>query len=296
MNKLFTNLHSFCYLCHIFYTQLKVDLNLARLKIIAGIANDLEATEPEYTITFPYFNRQGGEYGMVGDGNEIELEADYFASCLLMPESIYKTQCNEFVDQFSFAIVDVLADYFKDEKGKFLQDIRTSKAVAEYIGDRFEMEMWRVGRAYAALKLREINGVFGGELAGHYYFKDFYYSDSGLMATLILLDVISEYKKKGVSLSQIISKIEAYDNSGEINFKIEQKSEAMEAVKDFYLNSEKPTAFYDFDGYRVEYTDWWFNIRPSNTEPYLRMLVEAKSKELLEKKVKEITEIIEKFH
>jgi phosphomannomutase len=155
--------------------------------------------------------------------------------------------------------------------------------------------MWRVGRAFAALKLREIEGVFGGELAGHYYFKDFYYSDSGLLAALIFLDVISKNKKNGITLSQMISNIKAYENSGEINFKIEQKHEAMEAVKDFYLNKFKPLAFYDFDGYRVEYEDWWFNIRPSNTEPYLRMLVEAKSKSLLEEKVLEIKTLINQY-
>ncbi len=192
-------------------------------------------------------------------------------------------------------MIAVLADYYKNESGKFLQDIRTSKAVAEYVGNRFEMNMWRVGRAYAALKLREIDGVFGGELAGHYYFRDFYYSDSGLLASLIFLDVIAENKKNGISVSEMISKIAAYENSGEINFKLEHKKEAMDAVKDFYLNKEKPAAFYDFDGYRVEYPDWWFNIRPSNTEPYLRMLVEAKSKDLLDEKVSEITGIIKQF-
>jgi len=192
-------------------------------------------------------------------------------------------------------MIAVIADYYKNEKGNFLQDIRTSKAVAEYVGTRFKMNMWRVGRAYAALKLREINGVFGGELAGHYYFRDFYYSDSGMMAALIILNVIAENKTKGISLSQMISKIEAYSNSGEINFKIAQKQEAMDAVKNHFMNIQEPTAFYDFDGYRVEYADWWFNIRPSNTEPYLRMLVEAKSNALLEEKVKIIKEIIGKF-
>jgi phosphomannomutase len=193
-------------------------------------------------------------------------------------------------------MIAVLADYYSDRKGKFLQDIRTSKAVSEYVGARFEKHMWRVGRAFAALKLREIDGEFGGELAGHYYFKDFFYSDSGLLACLIFLDVIAKNKKKGISVSTMISKIEAYDNSGEINFKIEHKKEAMEAVKAFYLERNKPTAFYDFDGYRVEYEDWWFNIRPSNTEPYLRILVEAKSKGLLDEKVNEIKAIIAKFN
>lgn len=193
-------------------------------------------------------------------------------------------------------MIAVLADYFKDEKGHFLQDIRTSKAVAEYVGDRFTMNMWRVGRAYAALKLREIDGVFGGELAGHYYFRDFFYSDSGYLATLILLNVIAENHEKGIKVSEIIAKIEAYENSGEINFKIERKEEAMNAVKDFFINSEKPEAFYDFDGYRIEYPEWWLSIRPSNTEPYLRLLVEAKSKNLLNEKVDLIKRIINSYN
>jgi phosphomannomutase len=193
-------------------------------------------------------------------------------------------------------MIAVLADYFEDRQGKFLQDIRTSKAVAEYIGNRFEMHMWRVGRAYASLKLREIGGVFGGELAGHYYFKDFFYSDSGLFAALIFLTVISNQKKKGISLAEMIKKIAAYENSGEINFKIEQKKDAMEAVKNYYVENFKPTAFYDFDGYRIEYKDWWFNIRPSNTEPYLRLLVEAKTRLLLDEKLDEIKGIILNFY
>ncbi len=190
----------------------------------------------------------------------------------------------------------VMADYFKaDEGGKFLQDIRTSKAVAEHIGARFEKHMWRVGRAFAAAKLREIGGVFGGELAGHYYFRDFYYSDSGLLAALILLSVIADKKKEGRKLSEVIAEIETYHNSGEINFRIAQKAQAMDAVKNHFFGTEEPTAFFDFDGYRIEYADWWLSIRPSNTEPYLRLLVEAKTDELLHQKVAEIKKIIGQF-
>lgn len=196
-------------------------------------------------------------------------------------------------------MIAVMAHYFLEEKGQkglVIQDIRTSKAVAEYI-EQFgsKMHMWRVGRAYAALKLREIDGIYGGELAGHYYFKDFYYSDSGLLACLIILDVVSKMKKKGIYLSQLISKISTYANSGEINFKIEQKKEAMDEIKNFFMNEDKHTAFYDFDGYRVEFKDWWFNVRPSNTEPYLRFLAEARSKELLDSKLESLDNIIKKF-
>lgn len=196
-------------------------------------------------------------------------------------------------------IIGLMAHYFLEEKGlkgNVLQDIRTSKAVAEYIS-KFgsTMHMWRVGRAYAALKLREIDGIFGGELAGHYYFKDFFYSDSGILASLIVLDIVSKKKKEGLSLSTLISNIARYANSGEINFKIERKQEAMDAVRDYFNKSEKATASFDFDGYRIEFADWWFNIRPSNTEPYLRLLAEAKTQKMLDEKLEKIKSIIEKY-
>jgi phosphomannomutase len=196
-------------------------------------------------------------------------------------------------------IIALLGHYFIEEKGlkgRVLQDIRTSQAVKNYIENMGgEMHMWRVGRAYAALKLREIDGVFGGELAGHYYFRDFFYSDSGILASILVMRILKNKKAEGFTFSQLIDNIRQFENSGEINFKIEQKAEAMEKVKDFFFEQQKPEAFYDFDGYRVEYPDWWFNIRPSNTEPYLRLLVEATNKALLEEKVAQIKGIIEGF-
>jgi len=197
-------------------------------------------------------------------------------------------------------MIAVLAHYFLEEKGlkgNVLQDIRTSKAVGEYI-ENFgsKMNMWRVGRAYAAIKLREIDGIFGGELAGHYYFRDFYYSDSGIMACLIILGVLSRMKKNGISFSSLISNITKYANSGEINFKIEKKTEAMEKIKEYFSSIEKPIAFFDFDGYRIEFKDWWLNIRPSNTEPYLRFLAEATDKKLLDEKIEAVKRIIADFN
>ncbi|NHB68737.1 phosphomannomutase/phosphoglucomutase [Perlabentimonas gracilis] len=193
-------------------------------------------------------------------------------------------------------MIALLGHYFleeKGEKGLVLQDIRTSKAVGEYLKPLGgEMRTWRVGRAFAAHKLREIGGIYGGELAGHYYFRDFYYSDSGLMASLLILDVIAKFKKEGYTLSQLISRIETYANSGEINFRIERKKDAMDAVRDHFTSLEEPTASFDFDGYRVEFPDWWFNIRPSNTEPYLRFIAEAKTQDMLDEKVAKVKEIV----
>jgi phosphomannomutase len=196
-------------------------------------------------------------------------------------------------------MIAVLGNWFLKKKGlrgKVLQDIRSSKAVGEYLTPMgAEMHTWKVGRAYAARKLREIDGIYGGELAGHYYFRDFFYSDSGILASILIMNIVADFKSHGTTLSEVIASIVRYKNSGEINFKLESKAEAMEAVKDYFMGAEKSTAFYDFDGYRVEFADWWFNIRPSNTEPYLRFICEAKTQEMLDEKVAKASEIIKSF-
>lgn len=197
-------------------------------------------------------------------------------------------------------MIALMGHYFleeRGEKGAVLQDIRSSKAVGEYLTPMgAQMHTWKVGRAFAAHKLREINGVYGGELAGHYYFRDFFYSDSGIMASLIILGIVSDMKREnGLKLSQLIAGIEKYKNSGEINFRIEKKREAMDKVRNYFIAEATPVADYDFDGYRVEFPDWWFNIRPSNTEPYLRFLAEAKTDELLESKIAKLNELLAEF-
>ena len=196
-------------------------------------------------------------------------------------------------------MIAVLGHYFIEEKniqGLVIQDIRTSKSVAEYLEKMGrEMYIWRVGRAYAAMKLREIDGAFGGEYAGHYYFRDFFYSDSAMIAAQVILHIVAEMKKKGVSVSQLIGRIRRYANSGEINFTIEEKKAAMEAVVNTAVAQEKPEKILDFDGYRVEFADWWFNIRPSNTEPYLRLLMEARTEALLKEKKAFIEGILKPF-
>lgn len=198
-------------------------------------------------------------------------------------------------------IIALLGKYFIDErheKGIVLQDIRSSKAVGEYLVPMgMKMETWKVGRAFAAKKLRELDGVWGGELAGHYYFRDFFYSDSGLLASMLVLRIVSRLKAEGRTVGDLVSEIARYENSGEINFRVEDKKGAMDAVKEHFMSKETAEAFMDFDGYRVEFKDWWFNIRPSNTEPYLRFICEATSAELLETKVNETKNLLmEKFN
>ena len=193
-------------------------------------------------------------------------------------------------------VIALMSEYFIKERGekapRVLQEIRSSKAVGEFLAPMgVELHTWRVGRAFAAPKLREIDGLWGGELAGHYYFKDFFYSDSGLLASMIVLRIVAALKAEGRTFSEAIASIAKYQNSGEINFKLEDKKGAMDALKEHFMAQEEATAFMDFDGYRVEFPDWWFNIRPSNTEPYLRFICEASSEELLRQKVAETKDL-----
>ena len=196
-------------------------------------------------------------------------------------------------------IIAVLGHYFlenKGIKGNVLQDIRSSKAVGEYLVKMGgEIHTWKVGRAHAAPKLKAIDGVYGGELAGHYYFRDFFYSDSGILASLLVLQVVKRFKEKGISLSQLIGNISSYANSGEINFTIKNKELAMKTVCDYFMSEEKHTAFFNFDGYRIEFPNWWFNIRPSNTEPYLRFIAEANSQGKLDEIIKTLRKLLAPF-
>ncbi|HPC38683.1 MAG TPA: phosphomannomutase/phosphoglucomutase [Exilispira sp.] len=195
-------------------------------------------------------------------------------------------------------IIALLGLYFKDRKPfNVLYDIRTSKSVDIFLTELgAKTYMWKVGHAYAKRKLKEIDGVFGGELAGHYYYKDFYFCDSGILTSLLVLNMVDKLKTDGITISQWIDKISKYYNSGEINFKINNKKEAIEDVINKISSKYEVKQSFDFDGYRLEFDNWWFNIRPSNTEPLLRLIIEANNKDLLEEKKSEIINIIKNFN
>ncbi len=196
-------------------------------------------------------------------------------------------------------ITAVIGKYYagKGIIGNALQDIRTSRSTTEYLGNLgYNVTTWKVGHAFAKLKIREIDGVFGGELAGHYYFRDFFCCDSGIFASLLVLSVVNGLKKEGRTLSQLIEEIIRYANSGEINFRLENKDEAINALYSRFVDNDRPVRVLDFDGYRIEFDSWWFNVRKSNTEPYLRIVAEARTEELLNEKLDEIKSIIGRFN
>ncbi len=195
-------------------------------------------------------------------------------------------------------MIAVLGHHFlhSGQKTRVLQDIRTSRSVGEYLeGMGAEMHTWRVGRAYASPKLKEIDGLFGGELAGHYYFKEFYYSDSGILASLLITKVLAKQKRLGQPVSEFLHGIQKYVGTGEINYEIADKSAAIEAVSTFFTELESPIRRMDFDGIRLDYPDWWMNIRPSNTEPYLRFIAEASTEEQLKQIQGRVEEILQPY-
>lgn len=195
-------------------------------------------------------------------------------------------------------ITAVLGCYYKKKglSGNSLVDVRTSRSTTEYLESiGFPPTLWKVGHAFAKMKIREIDAVFGGELAGHYYFRrDFFNCDSGILASLLVLSVVKSLKEEGRTLSQLVDSIVKYSNTGEVNFKLEEKDECIARILE-HFKRENPSKILSFDGYRIEFPSWWFSIRKSNTEPYLRIVLEAQSKEEMENRLKEIKDIIGQF-
>ena len=161
---------------------------------------------------------------------------------------------------------------------KIIHDVRTSRGAIEAIReDGGEPLMVPVGHAFAKPALRESGALCGGELAGHYYFSDFHSCDSGVLAALRILGQIAKAKAAGVSFSGMMQPISGrYANSGEMNFKVEDKDSAIGRMLGA-ASRELPREISrsEIDGVRLEYAEGWVNVRKSNTEPYLRLIIEC---------------------
>lgn len=143
-----------------------------------------------------------------------------------------------------------------------------------------------VGHSIIKAQMRHEDGLFAGEHSGHYYFKDLYYADSGMLAGLMIMELMSEENKP---LSEIVQEFDKYALSGEINTTVADPRVKIAQIKEKYADGK----IFELDGLSVEYPDWRFILRPSNTEPLLRLNVEAKSKELMEDMRDELLKIIE---
>lgn len=172
--------------------------------------------------------------------------------------------------------------------GHVLCDVRASRVCAEDITSAGgTSEPTRVGHALIKKHLRDVLAAFAGELSGHYYFTNFYGVESTELAMLMLLQVLARERKP---LSAIIAPLERYAYSGEVNFEVRDKSAVLAALEARYRPHAREVS--PFDGLKFDMGPWWFLVRPSNTEPLLRLIVEAPTQEEMERRVAELSAVI----
>jgi phosphomannomutase len=182
----------------------------------------------------------------------------------------------------------------KEPGAKIIYDVRASWAVPDTIKRAGGIQgasgvplINRVGHAYIKLRMREEGAVFGGEVSGHYYFRDFYQADSGVIPLLLMLELVS---KRGKKLSEILRPFkERYFITGELNTPVPDVDLKLRELQERFAPEGVVS---HLDGISIEAEDWHFNVRPSNTEPLLRLNLEARSKERMEQKRDEVLEVI----
>ncbi|MDI6602697.1 MAG: phosphomannomutase/phosphoglucomutase [Patescibacteria group bacterium] len=173
---------------------------------------------------------------------------------------------------------------------KILYDIRSSKIVEEVIKKGGgKAVVWKIGHSFIKEKMRKENIFFAGEFSGHYYTKKDYFSEAPLFVLLKILEVISQTKK---NLSFFIKPLKKYFHSGEINFKVKDKKKILKILEEKFNRDGKVL---EIDGLRIDFKDWWFLARSSGTENLLRLVVEAKTKKLMEKRKKELISFIKNY-
>ncbi|MFH0911216.1 MAG: phosphomannomutase/phosphoglucomutase [Planctomycetota bacterium] len=174
----------------------------------------------------------------------------------------------------------------REPGGTIVYDLRSSRIVREEIlrlgGVPVES---RVGHSYMKAVMREQNSLFGGELSGHFYFRDIFTTDN---AELAALHILTQMSRTGKKLSALVKPFKKYFASGETNFEVADKDRKLAALKARYANAKRS----ELDGLTLCYADWWCNVRPSNTEPVLRLNLEARTAKLLREKLKEVSALL----
>lgn len=255
-----------------------------------------------------YYNLELTKLNFEPDGNFPKGKPD-------PTQSENRTETQELIQKGDFdfgAIWDADADrcFFYDEKGNYILPIYITGLLMEYFlrGSKDEAivvdprSIWlpksitqehgarlainKSGHSYIKERMRQENAVFGAETSAHYYFRDAWFADNGLIPFVIMLEVISESSEP---LSILISKFkEAFFAIEETNFKVKNVAETIDRVSNFYSEGAKDYT----DGVSIEFDDWRMNLRGSNTEPVIRLNIEAKSQELASEKLDEISKLI----
>lgn len=228
---------------------------------------------------------------------EIKFEFDPDSDRLLVYEKGKKVRA----DLLAGAII---ADFLKNQpffkksfdKPKFIYDLRFTKAIPEYIEQNGGAAVRsRVGHPFIKEAMRKNKALFGAELSGHFYFKDVFYVEAPILMKLKLMKIMDE---AGKSLGKLISPFQKYFHSGEVNIEVKNMSQGKDIIQKI-KETYKDGKINELDGITIDYpstspgTSWWFNLRSSNTEPVLRLVVEAETQYIMEQKIKELIDLIE---
>jgi phosphomannomutase len=279
--------------------------DLAPLKVVADTANgmggfvvpavfdplpfELEVLYPELDGTFPNHpadpiqpeNQRDLQERVLATGADVGLAFDGDADRVFLVDE--KAQLLS--GSLTTAIVaDAMLD--REPGGTIIHNLICSKAVPELVVERGGTPVrTRVGHSFIKAVMAETGAIFGGEHSGHYYFRDNYRADSGLIAALVVLEVLS---RSGRPLSELRAPYERYTASGEINTEVPDPKAVIELVAQHYADAEQDR----LDGLTVDLGDWWFNLRPSNTEPLLRLNLEAGDADACTRRVAEVQAIM----
>jgi phosphomannomutase len=258
--------------------------------VFEGLPFDLEILFPELDGTFPNHpadpiqpeNQADLQARVLATGADVGLAFDGDA------DRVFLVDENAELLSGSLTTAIVADEMLKREAGgTVIHNLICSKAVPEVVREAGGTPVrTRVGHSFIKAVMAETGAVFGGEHSGHYYFRDNYRADSGLIAALVILDVLS---RSGQKLSELRTPYERYAASGEINTEVPDPRAVIELVAGAFPDADQDR----LDGLTVDLGDWWFNLRPSNTEPLLRLNLEAPDAEACTRRVGEVQAIME---
>ncbi|MGH9139483.1 MAG: phosphomannomutase/phosphoglucomutase [Acidimicrobiales bacterium] len=259
--------------------------------VFEGLPFDVEILFPELDGTFPNHpadpinpeNQRDVKARVLDTGADVGLAFDGDADRVFLVDERGEGLSG------STTTAIVAAGVLEREPGStILHNLICSKAVPEVIRERGGTPVrTRVGHSFIKAVMAETGAAFGGEHSAHYYFRNNYRADSGCIAALVVLEQLC---RAGVPLSELRRPFERYAASGEINFEVDDPRAVVEVIADEYPSLSQDR----LDGLTVDAGDWWFNVRPSNTEPLLRLNLEASTPAEVETRVAEVRSIIQK--
>jgi phosphomannomutase len=260
-------------------------------RVFEGLPFDLEIMYGELDGTFPNHpadpiqpeNQKDLQARVLETGADVGLAFDGDADRVFLVD-----EKAELLSGSTTTAMVAAAMLEREPGATILHNLICSKAVPEVVRERGGTPVrTRVGHSFIKQVMLETGAIFGGEHSGHYYFRENYRADSGLIATMVVLELLS---RAGQPLSEVRKPFERYAQSGEINVEVADQQAVVARVADAFAKDELDR----LDGLTVDLGDWWFNLRPSNTEPLLRLNLEARTRQECDEHVSEVLDIMKK--